>query len=164
MYIISEDPVECAMFLDKNRSLKMIYLSAQMLNAAILKYNGPSPLFKIKNTSADLKHNSWTSKTRSNYRWMCLYFVTLCNRYEFYYKKKHKYFVLYEWFLKECVHFIPIGQLTNFCDYMSNECFFAINKKRLEEQWVKDIVRKKNRFLKTKEKNLIDAVSKTVVL
>ena len=54
MYIISEDPAECAMFLDKNRSVKMIYLSAQMLNNAILKYNGPQPPLKIKN-----KKKSW---------------------------------------------------------------------------------------------------------
>jgi len=164
MYIISEDPAECAMFLDKNRSVKMIYLSAQMLNNAILKYNGPQPPLKIKNINTDLKYNNWTSKTRNNYRWMCFYFVSLCHKYEFYYNKKHKYFVLYEWFLKKCVHFVPIGQLTCFCDNISNDVFFNINKKKLEEQWLKDIIKKKNRFIKTKEKLLINNVVKDIVL
>ena len=87
IFVTSDNPLDCARYLDNKRKIKMALESTQMLCTA-LNLNGVSTPYK----TAHPRHpcTVWVTESRNNWRWLYDHAIALCNEYTRIYGKVHK--------------------------------------------------------------------------
>lgn len=148
----SDDPIECAQFLDTKRCNKMILESAQMLCTALYIHNKdkfwlaeysvyPRKVHKRTGkiitktayyfqrtrlhapTHPNHPSNIWVRETRANYEWLYAHFKALAEEYHKRRKHWHKSFLELDVVLSKASQYIPQGELTPFANCAANDKF-----------------------------------------
>lgn len=89
IFVISDNPIECAQTLDDKRVVKMILESTQMLSTAVSALGGNAP---YKPTHAKHPCTLWVQQDPRNAGWLWQHALALFGEYELRYGKDHKCF------------------------------------------------------------------------
>ena len=87
IFVISDDPQECARYLDDRRLVKMVLETTQLLSSAIWLNGGRGP---YKLTHQHHPCTKWAANSKINYLWLFQYWCELCNEYWRRYRREHK--------------------------------------------------------------------------
>ena len=123
IFFLDTDPTEAAKMQMDCHVVKMILESAQMI-ATSLRHHGMTdedcPVRLYKATHARHPSTLWAHETRSNFNWLCVHALELCDEYTRRYGKRHKSQDLIEGYC-DLDHVIPDGDLTEFAVAISDE-------------------------------------------
>ncbi len=117
IFVLSENPLECAEWHVNSHVIKMPLESAQML-CTVLHQKGVATPYK----PCHMKHpcTIWAGKTIQNFSWLCDLGIALCNEYTFRYGKVHKSQEVIK-FCWENMGILENGELTEFAQAMPDE-------------------------------------------
>ena len=118
IFATSYNPVQCALWLDDKRVVKMCLETAQMLSTGIHICGGDTSGI-YKPTHVNHPSNVWARQTQGNYEWLCKHGVALCRVYKAVYLKDHKCLPI----INKCLSLIsciPEGSLTEFANCAAN--------------------------------------------
>lgn len=117
IFVLSNDPVECARWHNNKHIVKMPLESAQMLCTNLNKLSIETPY-----RSCHVNHpcTLWAGKTRTNFLWLCKLGLALCDEYTYRYQKVHKCKDVINYCLSKSLS-IPEGELTPFALAMPDE-------------------------------------------
>jgi hypothetical protein len=113
------NPVQCALWLDDKRVVKMCLETAQMLSTGVHVHGGDTSSI-YKPTHANHPSNVWARQTQGNYEWLCKHGLALCQVYKAVYLKEHKCLPIISQCLK-LITCIPKGELTEFANCAANK-------------------------------------------
>lgn len=95
IFVLSHDPIQAARFLCDKHVCKMIVETAQMLSTA-----WPIDVSPYKHTHVNHPCNVWMRSSLSNYKWLLVHGLTLCEEYTKRYNRVHKTETkAFDWFL-----------------------------------------------------------------
>lgn len=137
IFVTSSCPYESAKNLDDKRVVKMALESAQMLCTALNQYGGTTP---YKSTHKNHPCNVWVRESRSNWDWLFVHALALCEEYKNRYGKVHKCLNVIQQLLNQRF-LIPEGDLTPFpnCSiYKDEENIYKAYQMFLDDKWQKD--------------------------
>lgn len=138
IFVVSSDPVECAICLDDKRLIKMIVESAQMLSTAVARYGVKAP---YRATHINHPCTLWSGDSKANYEWHIALLKSMGDEYTRRFSKDHKSIVDCFASLKEKASFIPEGKLTPFknCSMFKDiEEVHEAYRVTLIEKWKRD--------------------------
>ena len=115
------NPVQCALWLDDKRVVKMCLETAQMLSTGVHVHGGDTSGI-YKPTHVNHPSNVWARETQGNYEWLCKHGIALCQVYKAVYYKEHKCLPIINRCLK-LITYIPKGGLTEFANCAANKEF-----------------------------------------
>lgn len=138
IFVISDDPVECAQALDDLRLNKMIIETAQLLSTA-LHVCGYTGSLIYKKTHINHPCSIWTRQASANYDWLYDYFLALLAERYFRCTKGHRSADIANELNVER-HRIPSGELTPFanCSLHKNLPIFDAYKQTMRDKWATD--------------------------
>ncbi len=99
IFYLSECPVDSARMQCDKHVVKMILESAQMLCTAhhVCPTDAQRPNKFYKKTHTNHPSTIWVRTNTSNYEWMCVHALALCEEYTYRYEKTHASQALIEW-------------------------------------------------------------------
>lgn len=116
IFFIHKDPRQAARYQCDKHVVKMILESGQMLSTALRKYgvdDEDCPVKLYRTAHAHHPSTLWTGETRSNYEWLCIHALELCEEYTRRYNRRHASQDLIEW-CGSMLDRLPDGELTEF--------------------------------------------------
>ena len=136
IFVISDQPDECAMALDDRRLNKMVLETCQLLSTAMHLCGGKGP-YKI--THRNHPCSIWARQTKGNYRWLLQHFYYLTT--EYYFRKGiqhacHEHFLT----LRSGLNLIPDGPQTPFanCSRDKQGEIHSSYRRTMQEKWYED--------------------------
>lgn len=118
LFVTSEDPFQCAAYLDNKRLVKMVLETTQLLSSA-LWLNGHKGPYKLTHKGHPI--TKWVSMTRGNYLWTLMHLKALGIEYKRRYNKEHKSITDCYLILLNGLYNIPDGQRTDFINCAANK-------------------------------------------
>lgn len=115
IFVLSNNPIECAQMHCDRHVVKMILESAQLLCTAISMYENIEGLYKP--THHNHPCSIWVRQSSANFLWLSHLAHALSDEYTFRYGKTHKSLEV----LNRCRNIIPEGDLTPFALAMPDE-------------------------------------------
>lgn len=106
IFILDEDPIQAARDQCNKHVVKMIVESAQLLTTA-----WPPDVTPYRRTHVNHPCGKWVRHSLTNYKWLVVHAVELCEEYTRRYGKTHKTEAVIKWFLFHTPH-IPEHGLT----------------------------------------------------
>lgn len=128
IFITSNDPRECAEYLDDKRVVKMVLETAQMLSTAVRSVGIDAG---YKATHANHPCNQWVRESKQNFHWLYLHGIALADEYHTRYGKQHKSFPLIVE-LGQYANKFPSKGLTKFANCAANKQL-GINYKDMQD-------------------------------
>ena len=109
IFVLSTDPVEAATMECDKHVVKMLLETAQLLC-------GPHPPGKAPYVRTHFNHPcaKWTRESTSNYTWLSIHGLALCEEYTRRYRRTHRSEPVIEWCSRNVPTTIPDGPLTPF--------------------------------------------------
>lgn len=117
IFVTSDNPVDCAEFLDNKRVIKMATETAQLLSTALNLAGGKGC---YKTTHPNHPCSVWARETQTNWLWLFIHGLALCYEYTRRYDKEHKCQQLISDMFSQ-VSILPPGDLTPFVNCTTNK-------------------------------------------
>jgi hypothetical protein len=120
IFVLSEDPAECAKLHCDKHVVKMVLETAQMLCTAISEFTGGEVLTPYKATHKKHPCVLWAMESIENFLWLAQLGLELSAEYTHRYGKVHKSSEVIHWALENCPRF-PHVPMTEFVMCMPDE-------------------------------------------
>ena len=132
IFVLDNDPVKAAQYMDDQRVNKMIIESGQMMRAALGRHGmteGDCRQFGILTKSGTpwrITHKNhpctlWAGETRMNFMWLATHALALCREFEQRYLKEHACRQPIMHMIEYMEQYIPEGDYTPFAQAMPVE-------------------------------------------
>ena len=127
IFVLDEDPAIAAQMMCDKHIPKMIVETFQMLGSALRRHGATDEQMPLTSKGTPLiggyKHHPctiWAGETKTNFVWLCLHGIALCEEYQFRYGKTHS---CHDGIDQMCDMFdmIPNGSHTPYAQAMEDE-------------------------------------------